>query len=66
MYSVITQWSNTLHIEIETVDPESVPGTNGSRTPIKEMVEKTHVFNANLQKKLLEECEQKSKIKSHE
>ena len=37
-----------------------------SRTPIKQMVEKIHVFNANLQKQLLVEYEQKSKIKSQE
>ena len=30
------------------------------------MVEKTHVFNSNLQKQLLSEYDQKSKIKSQE
>ena len=65
-YLDASRWSITFHIEIETVDPASAPGTNSSRTPTKEMVEKTQFFNANLQKKLLAEYEQKSDIKSKE
>ena len=61
-----SRWSTTFHIEIETVNPASVPGTNGLCTAIKEMVKKTQVFNSNLQKQLLAEYEQKSRIKSQE
>ena len=42
--------STMFHIKIDTVDPNSAVGTNGSCTPIKETVEKTRVFNKSIQK----------------
>ena len=42
---------------IKTVDPAAVPAADGSRTPIKQMVEKNNVFNANIQMKLVAEYE---------
>ena len=65
-YLLAAQWSTTYHIEIETVNPLAIPGVDRSCTPIKQMVEKTHVFNSNLQKQLLSEYYHKSKIKSQE
>ena len=59
-------WSMKYHIEIDNVNPATIAGTDGSRTPIKQMVEKIHVFNATIQKKLLAEYEQKSKVKSQQ
>ena len=52
-YLNIALWLTMYHVKIETVDPLAVPATDGSHTPIKQMVEKIHVFNANIQKKLL-------------
>ena len=60
-YPDASRWSIKFHTKIKTIDPASAPGTNGSRTPIKEMVEKTHVINTNHQMQLLAECEQKFK-----
>ena len=48
-------WSTMFHIEINTVDPNSIVGTNGSCIPINETVEKTHIFNTNIQMQLLAE-----------
>ena len=49
------------------MDSFSATGTNGSCPPIKTMVEeKIHVFNTNIQKKLLAKYEQKSKVKAQQ
>ena len=50
----------------QSLNIHSTVGTNGSCTPIKETVEKTHVFYKNIQKQLLVKYEQKSKVKSQE
>ena len=48
------------------VDPAVVPDQHGARPAISQMVQKTNVSNSNIQKQLLAENEQKSKIKSQE
>ena len=66
-YPKADQWSNTYNVGIKTVDPNatSVQGT-GERPPIIVMMQRTHVFDTNLQKQLLSDFNQKSKIKSQE
>ena len=58
---------NKYHFEIVTIDPNvAADPLTGICPPIIEMVEKVHVFDANLQKQLLAEYEQKSKVKSQQ
>ena len=49
-----TQWSNTYDVEIKTIYPNDNPvqGT-GEYPPIIVLEQRTHVFDANLQKQLL-------------
>ena len=67
IYPDATQLSNTHQMEIQTVNPTAnvVPNT-GLRPPITIVVQKSHVFDANLQKWLLLQYKQNSKIKSEE
>ena len=59
------QWSDTYSVEIKTVNPNAPPAAQTGACPIIiSMVEKTHILNANVQKQLLSEYDQKSKIKS--
>ena len=52
------------HVYIDTVDPVAAVDATGARPTISTMVEKTHNFDANLQKQLLSEYNQNSKIKT--
>ena len=52
-YLLAVLWSNTYHVQIETVDSIVIPDAHRAQLPITEMVEKTHVFNSNFQKQLL-------------
>ena len=66
-YPNATQWSNTHHVEIQTVDPTAnIDATTGLRPPITTVLQKTHVFDANLQKRLLLQYKRNSKIKYEE
>ena len=66
-YPEATQWSNTYHLEIQTVDPTvNLDANTRVRPPITIMVQKAHVFDANLQKRLLLQYKRSSKIKSEE
>ena len=58
------QWLNTYSIEIKTVNlnANQVQGTD-ERPPIIMFEQRTHVLDANLQKQLLSNFKQKSKIK---
>ena len=51
---------------MDTVNQNIVADASGARLIIQVMVTKTHVFNANMQKRLLSEHDLKSKIKSQE
>ena len=61
------QWSNTYDVEIKTVNLNDNPfqGT-GESPPIIMLEQRKHVFDPNLQKQLLSDSNQKSKIKSQE
>ena len=48
-YPLSTQWSTKYSFEVGTIDP-NVTAVNDICPPIKEIVEKIHVFNANFQK----------------
>ena len=63
-YPNATQWSTTHHVQVSIVDPNDPEQPNGSRPICYEMIEQTHVFDANLQKKLLSEYKRNSKNKS--
>ena len=53
-------------MQINTVNPLDVPAANGSRPAHFKIIERTHVFDANLQKELLLEYKRDSKNKSQE
>ena len=59
-------WSNTYHGQIKTLNSTVAPDAYGVCPSIIKMEEKTHIFNSNLQKQLLADSDQKSKIKSQE
>ena len=59
-------WSNSYDVEIKTVDRLVVPLGNSKLPPIIRLEQKTHVFNANLQKQILSAFEHKSQIKFQE
>ena len=65
-YPDATQWSNTYHVQIENVNSTVAPAVQGTCPTTTQMVEKTYVFNSNLQKQLPLEYDKKSKIKSQE
>ena len=53
-YTDPAQWSATYNVEMKTVDPNAPQDTQtGERPIIISMVQKTHVFNTNLQSQLL-------------
>ena len=60
------QYSTTHHVEIRTVNPTDLAAADGLRPPTFKTMEKTHVFDTNLQKELLLEYKRNSKIKSQE
>jgi len=59
-------WSKTYDIEITTVDQTAALLADDIHAPIIRLDQQTHVLNANLQKQLLSDFNQKSKIKSQE
>ena len=59
--------SKTYTVEIKIVDlNEILDQVTGKYPAIIRLVQKTHVFNANLQKQLMSDFNQKSKVKSQE
>ena len=57
-------WSSTYHVQINVVNPAAIPDPQTLRRPvIADMQEKSHVFNPNLQKRLLSEYDLKCKLK---
>ena len=59
--------STTHHVQVSTVNPTNAPDTvTGEHFACFEMMEQRHVFDSNLQKKLLSEYERDSKNKSQE
>ena len=52
VYPIATQWLNTYHVQINTVGPH-VLAVNSAYPVMLQMVEKTHIFDVNLQKQLL-------------
>ena len=66
-YPDANRWSTAHHVKIEIVDPNDQLDPNIGLLPCTVAIaQQTHVFNANLQKELLLEFKQKSKIKSQE
>ena len=66
-YPDATRWLSTHHVDIQTVAPGAkVDATTGLRPCVPIVVEKKHVYDANLQKQLLWEYKQNSKNKSVE
>ena len=63
-YPDANQSSNTYDIEITTANPTAVILANGSCAQIIMLEQQMCVFNTNLQKQLLSECNQIPKIKS--
>ena len=61
-YPVASQWSNTYHVEVNTVDPTGQLNTNGTRVTVKSLQKRTNIHNPNLQKQLLSEHDMKSKL----
>ena len=60
-------WSNTHHVEIATVDPNIALDSNtGLRPRIVTLLQQTHIFDANLQEKLLLEYKRNSERESQE
>ena len=57
-------WSNKIHVQIDTVNLNNAIDVQTGCCPIvTQMVEKTNVFNANLQNQLLSDYDLKSQIK---
>ena len=66
-YPDTIRWSNTHHVEIQTVNPSVAADANtGLRPSIVTLLNQTHVFDTTLQKELLSEYKRNSKIKSQE
>ena len=50
------QWSSTHHVQVSTINLTNPPDAiTGERSACFEMMERTHIFDANLQKELLSE-----------
>ena len=62
-YPNATLWSNTYHVQIQTVDPTAAADQHNVCPVVTAMQEKSHVFNPNLQKQLLSEHDIKCKLK---
>ena len=55
-YPIATLWSNTYHVQVETIDPASIPDPQTLLCPFTtEIQERSHVFDPKLQKQLLSE-----------
>ena len=63
-YPDANRWSATHNVKVSAVNPMYVPIVNGLRPARFEMMEQTHIVDANLQKKLLSEYEWGSNNKS--
>ena len=61
-----TRWSTTYHVQVATVNPSGTPDSKGILPVIMELQQKSHVSDPNLQKQLLSEYDQKSKLKLQE
>ena len=51
-YPAASQWSNTYHVEVNTVDPTGQLNTNGTRVTVKALQKRTNIHDPNLQKQL--------------
>ena len=65
-YPNTTLWSNTYHVQIQTVDPTAPADQHNVRPVVTAMQEKSHVFDPNLQKQFLSEYDMKYKLKLQE
>ena len=65
-YPNTTLWSNTYHVQVQTVDLNAAADQHNVRPVVTAMQEKSHVFDPNLQKQLLSEYEMKCKLKLQE
>ena len=65
-YPNANQWSTTHHVQVRNINPTDPEAPNSSRFARFEMMERTHIFDGNLQKELLSEYKQNSKNKSQE
>ena len=61
-----TRWSTTYHVQVATVNPNGTPDSKGILPVVMELQMKSHVSDPNLQKQLLSEYDQKSKLKLQE
>ena len=60
-------WSTTHHVQVSIVDSTNQADRVTSKRPVRyQMMEQTHVFDANLQKELLSDYKRKFKNKSQE
>ena len=67
IYPNAAQWSTFHHVEVTTVNPNNAADRVTGERPVRfQMMEQTHVFDANLQKELLLEYKRNSKNKSQE
>ena len=65
-YPDTNQWSTTHRMQSSTINLLDIPAANGLRPPSFKTLEKTHVFDTNLQKELLLEYKRGFKNKSQE
>ena len=66
-YLDVNLWSTTHHVQVSIVNPDDdTDQQTGERPGRYQMMEQTHVTNANLQKELLSEYERNSKNKYQE
>ena len=64
-YLDANQWSTTHHVQVSTVNPNDAADRVTGKRPVHfQMMEQTHIFDANLQLELLSEYECDSKNKS--
>ena len=54
-YPIATQWSSTYHVQIQTIDTTAATDQDSVCPLVTAMQEKSHVFNPNLQERLLSE-----------
>ena len=65
-YPNASQWSTTHHVQVSIFDPNNDPDDVTGERPVRyQIMEQTHVFDANL-KELLLEYDRNSKNKSQE
>ena len=66
-YPDATQWSTTHHVQISTVNLNDAADRVTGERPVRfQMMEQTHVYDANIQKELLSEYKRDSMNKSQE